>query len=245
MGWQTTLRSRPFMVAASFFAALLSCACAAGEAVPDKAAPKTNPGAGAAAQPGPAKKDAPVVPQDVEKDLKAAGWTTITGTWTKKGKNIYEVTDGKLETPKTNGVMQVIVFAGGTGSVKVMVRNSQKKEKFSHRVTDPNTGNLLRTITKDLTTGFGFEVEPAAAKPCTPYAIPNSKPQSYRAAMEKEVPLSGARNKFFVSLNENKLELYLNDARKHNSNYKLTDEGPFTIEISGTATIESPQVMGK
>lgn len=175
------------------------------------------------------------VPPDVERTLKGAGWTTISGIWKKKGENVYEVTDGKLETPKTNGALQVIVHKGGTGKVRVMVRNNQRP-----------SGTYYYSYSYS-STGYGFQVEGEVAKMYSASGgyFYSTSSGIYRPYLERDVPLPGPKNKILIQIAEGKLEMLVNDKREHNSNYKLGKDGPFAIEIDGTATIESPQAMGQ
>jgi len=168
------------------------------------------------------------VPLDVERALKNAGWTTITGTWKKKAENVYEVTDGKLEAPKVNGAVQVIVHKGGTGSVKVVVRD--KHTEYSSTYYSYGSG-------------YGFRVQ-NGAKMFTPYNYYGTT-SGYRPSLEREIPLPGAKNRVAIQINEGALQLFVNDKREHNSKYPLAKEGPFVIEVDGTVTIESPQAVGQ
>jgi regulation of enolase protein 1 (concanavalin A-like superfamily)/tetratricopeptide (TPR) repeat protein len=173
------------------------------------------------------------VPPEVERALKAAGWTTITGTWKKKAENVYEVTNGKLETPKTNGALQVIVHKEGTAKVKVMVRNNQRDDSTYYSTY--------------ASTGFGFVVSSSAAKMYSAvggYSYYNTG-GVYKPYYERDVQLAGPKSKFMIQINDGKVEMYVNAKREHNSNYKLSKDGPFAIEVDGTATIESPQAAGQ
>jgi hypothetical protein len=171
------------------------------------------------------------VPVDVERTLKTAGLTTITGAWKKKAENVYEVTDGKLEAPKLNGAVQVIVHKGGTGSVKVMVRNSHREYVGSYY----SWGS-----------GYGFKVESAVAKMYTATGGYYSTASSgYRPYFERDIQIPGAKNRVVIQIAEGALQLFVNDKREHNSKYPLNKEGPFIIEVDGTMTIESPQAVGQ
>jgi hypothetical protein len=171
------------------------------------------------------------VPPDVERALKAAGFEKITGTWKKKADNVYEVTDGKLETAKINGALQAIVHKGGTGHVKVMVRNNQ--EDYS--------GSSLYSYGS----GFGYAIEGEGAKCYAPSGgYSNGKYYSY---MEREDPIPAGLPKTLVTItvDEGKLEYFLNNVSKKRANYPISKSGPFVIEIKGTATIESPMAKGQ
>lgn len=204
--------------------------------VADQSASKPNPGSGGPAPSGIRQPNPPAgasVPPDVERALKAAGWTTITGSWKKKSDNVYEVSNGKLETPKTNGALQVVIDKGSTGYIKVMLRNSQNQGTYYN-------GSYSAS-------GYGFVVEGATAKIYSPSGgyIYSSSMGVYRPYLERDVPLPNPRNRLKVQISENKLEMFVNDGRVHNSNYKLSKDGPFVIEIDGTWTIESPQAVGQ
>jgi hypothetical protein len=169
------------------------------------------------------------VPVDVEKALKAAGWDKITGTWKKVKDNVYEVTDGKLETAKANGAVQVIVHKGG-GKVAALVRNGHRDSYSSF------------SSTYSYGTGYGLVLDGATAKMYTPY---NYTGLIYRPYMEREIPSGGEKTMFLITIAEGALEMTVNAKREHKSNYKLNREGPFAIEIDGTATIESPMAKGQ
>jgi len=170
------------------------------------------------------------VPVDVERALKAAGWDKITGTWKKVKDNVYEVTDGKLETAKINGAIQVIVDKGGSGKVSALVRNGHRDSYSSF------------SSTYSYGTGYGFVLDGAAAKMFTPY---NYSGVIYRPYMEREIPAAGEKTQFVITIMDNALEMMVNAKREHKSNYKINKEGPFAIEISGTMTIESPMAKGQ
>ncbi|HYG73693.1 MAG TPA: hypothetical protein VEK08_01570 [Planctomycetota bacterium] len=179
-----------------------------------------------------ARNTAPVtnVPPDIERVLKAAGWTTITGTWKKKAENVYEVTDGKLETPKINGAIQVILHKGGSGSLKAMVRNSQEEYLGSF---------------SSYGSGYGYILEGSSAKLFTPSGgYSNNKFYSY---MEREDPLPEAapKNMVTVTVEEGKIDYFLNGVKKKSVNYQIAKSGPFIIQVEGTLTIEAPQAKGQ
>jgi hypothetical protein len=173
-------------------------------------------------------------PPDVERALKAAGWTTVKGTWKKKEgtANVYEVTNGTLEAAKTNGAVQAIVHKGGTGKARVMVRNSREaaSEYSSYSAS-----------------GYGFQVTGSVAKMYSASGgyLYSTTSGIYRPYFERDIPLNNPRNKIFIQIMDGKLEMYVNDKREHNSNYKLSKDGPFIIEVDGTMTIEDPKAAGQ
>src|SRR5262249_23741319 len=90
------------------------------------------------------------VPADITKDLKAAGWARITGQWKRVAGNTYEVTHGKLEADKVNGMLQLWVAKNGDGSVKAFVRNDQRDfpwnffGKFHHEAFERGYGAWIK-----------------------------------------------------------------------------------------------------
>ncbi|HYG77960.1 MAG TPA: PA14 domain-containing protein [Planctomycetota bacterium] len=180
---------------------------------------------------GPAAKAmGPAIPLDVERALKAAGWTAITGRWTKKAENVYEVSEGKLSATLTNGALQVLVHKGGSGSVKAFVRNGHNDSIYSSYYSYGS--------------GYGVAVEGNSCKLYTPL---NYTGQIYRPYSEREVALPEAfpKHQFLVTVMDGNLEITVNGKREHRSNYKLSREGPFVIDIDGTMTIEMPQAKGQ
>ena len=177
------------------------------------------------------------VPIDVERALKKAGFETITGVWKKKAENVYEVTDGKLESAKMIGSLQVTVDKGGTGSVKVMVRNSFRQYAgYSSSITRAYTYG----------TGFGFTVQGGEAKMYTPYSMMmTTAASSMHPYMEREIPMVGEKTYYRVTIEESKIEYYAGAKREKIAPYKLPKEGPFVIEIDGTMTIEDPRTIGQ
>ena len=169
------------------------------------------------------------VPPDVERVLKAAGWEKITGTWKKKTDNVYEVTDGRLETAKINGAIQVIVHKGGTGTVRAMVRNSQ----------DDYFGS------SSYGSGYGYAIEGETARVYAPSGgYSNNKYYSY---MEREDPIPPGLPKtlVMVTVEEGKLEYFINNVSKKRANYPIAKSGPFIIDVKGSVTIEAPKAIGK
>jgi tetratricopeptide (TPR) repeat protein len=170
-----------------------------------------------------------VVPPDVERALKANGWTTITGVWKKKADNVYEVTDGKLETSKLNGAIQVIVHKGGTGNVRAFVRNYLKEnEGYSD-----NWG-----------IGFGIQIEGTSAKIYFPYGYSNNRFDSHVDRTEELSPAS-PKNKVMVMVQEGLLQYTVNDKQVRRGNYQISKNGPFMIQVEGTMTIEDPKAAGQ
>jgi hypothetical protein len=166
------------------------------------------------------------VPPDIERTLKSAGWEKVTGNWKKIADNVYEVTNGKLETAKTNGAIQVIVVKGGTGSVSALVRNSSSNSEYSGFYS--------------YASGYGGKIEDGVCKLYTPYSAYSNN--SFRPYMEREVNLPDAypKNILMVTVNESHLEIHVNGKRERNADYRISRDGPFIIEIQGTMTIESP-----
>ena len=181
-----------------------------------------------------AKKRAPTsVPPDVERALKTNGWTTITGTWKKKSENVYEVTDGRLETSKLMGGVQVAVHKG-SGNVSAFVRNN------NNQYTYYSSSGMARPYSS----GYGCTVLETECKLFTPYSYYTSA-SSFRPRYEHSVPLVGEKNVVRVTVDDTKLELYVNDKKVKSAPYKLPKEGPFIIDVEGTMVIEDPRAVGQ
>lgn len=172
-------------------------------------------------------------PPEVERELKALGWTTITGVWVKKSAGVYETSNGKLEAAKTSGTIDLWVHGNFNGSVKACVRNGFTPQNFM-----------------DMTlSGYGVMFK---GKECRMYA-PNEMVMKYfngsmDPAMVKSEPISEAAPKHhaIVSVtNEGTLDFNVNDKRKSVSNNKIPKTGGFMIEVSGTAVIENPRCAGQ
>jgi len=174
------------------------------------------------------KAAGPALPIDVEKALKAAGWKDITGRWVKKAENVYEVSDGKLTAPMTNGALQLVIHKGGGGTVKAFVRNAHS-DYFSSYYSYGS--------------GYGASVEGNSCKLFTPY---NYSGMVYRPYTEREaaLPESFPKHVILVQVIDGNLEITVNGKREHRSNYKLSKDGPFMIEVEGTMTLEAPQARG-
>src|SRR5262249_52847572 len=104
-----------------------------------------------------------VVPPDVERALKANGWTAITRRWRNKSDGVYEVTDGKLETNKVNGALQFTV--SGSGTATAFVRNDNKGP-FIHRIdSGPSSSSSGIGIGHyQFVTGYGVSVNDRECK---------------------------------------------------------------------------------
>lgn len=213
-------------------------------AAPVVPGPRTPGGRDAPVTPAAKTTDLPAnVPPDVERALKHAGWSTITGTWVKKAENVYEVTDGKLETAKINGAVQVGIQDLGNGSVKVLVRNSHK----SGTGISPKS-SIYSTTTVTYGTGYGFSLEGAAATVFTPIIASGAGGlAAYRPYLDRKIPLADTAGTItaLITIGDAGLELALQGKREHKSAYKVNKEGPFLIEVRGAATLAAPQAVGQ
>lgn len=221
-----------------FYAALQAqkTAAATAEADSAKTASTKRPGFSSSIDPAPAKV-VNNVPPEVERELKALGWGTITGTWVKKAANTYEVTDGKLEAAKTNGGVDVWVVKG-TGAVKVTVRNDFNLDSSSSFFSDYNS------------TGYGVIMKSKECKVYAPggysgYSSATSKMEPYMVKTEP-LPDINPRNHATVTIVDGKIEIAVNEKNVIRYNDKtLPRSGPFVIEVKGTATIENPRCAGQ
>jgi hypothetical protein len=169
---------------------------------------------------------------EVERTLKAAGWTKITGTWKKVAENKYEVTDGRLECAKLNGAIQVFYHKGSTGTVKAFVRYDAQESDFESDFDWKWSAD-----------GYGLVLKGQNAKIYSPSQFGST----YSPYLDHEVPLPDANNKhlMLVQIQEKRLEVTLNTKREKLAEYPIAKEGVFTIIIDGTATIEDPKAAGQ
>jgi hypothetical protein len=173
--------------------------------------------------------------------LKAAGWTTITGTWKKLADGKYEVTNGKLECAKTNGAVRVAVEAGGSGNVKILVRDG-------HTAKDMGFSSSETTTSDRFCTGYGVWFKSGSAKLFIPSGGWTSG-EEYYPYQDRIVPMP-ASGKWTVLITvadtekASRLELNVNGKRESLTNYRIKRTGPMVIEISGTLVLENPQAGG-
>ena len=175
------------------------------------------------------------VPPDVERALKAAGWTGITGTWKKKSEGVYEVTDGKCEAKIANGVMQLTVPKGGSGVIRMFCRNANN-EYVSDMMSQRESSHYA--------TGFGYIIKGDDAKQYAPTGGWTDGENNNLPDVDKALTLTLPKNRFTVMVTDNKLELTFNDSSPRKTNARITHDGPFAIQIVGTMVIEMPQVKG-
>jgi hypothetical protein len=179
------------------------------------------------------------VPPEVEKALRAAGWTAIKGTWKLVEKNVYEVTDGKLEAQKTNGIVFVVIRDGATGSVSLFVRRSFEDYSSSEDGTLP-----------DRAPGYGFTIRRRSYGIYTPWSSPylsnDWRPYKGQGGVLAEAP----RHAFSVQAvtdpkGATELIYFLDGKRSKACKYQVPLEGPMVLTVSGTAVIETPTAQGQ
>jgi hypothetical protein len=186
-----------------------------------------------------------VAPPDVERALRAAGWANITGTWRLVKPNIYEVTDGLLESTKTNAQVSVLVHKGTTGTVGLYARyNPKERGRRSYYYYSDDQPDL-----PCVGPGYGLLLKPSAWV----YYIPSdyySSTSDLVPSRERVNPLPDfPRHALTIQAvnlpNGLRMEIYLNGKRERLFNYRVSWEGPYAIEVKGTATIELPQIVGQ
>lgn len=191
------------------------------------------------------KREANNVPPDVERALRAAGWTTITGTWRLVRANVYEVTDGRLEAAKTNGAAQVQVHKS-EGLVALMVRYNEKHVPYISDLEgfETSTGGYY---TYYYGPGYGYTVKGSSYAMYAPYYSYRGEYYPYRERCGKipDAPKHLLTVQSVANPKGVQLEFFLDGKREKTCNYPLTQEGPFVIRVIGTATIEQPQAAGQ
>ena len=207
----------------------------------------------------PLAKDAPVttvLPPDVERALKAAGWTTITGVWKKKTEGVYEVTDGKLETAKVNGALQFTV--SGPGKVTAFVRNDNR-DPWVHSIGGGGNGSGGSGASSSdagfghfqWPSGYGVSISDRECKAYTPQGgwannndyYPGYDHTTNLAATPKHQVLITVQDK--ENGKSTALTALVDGKKEVNCNYKLNKDGPFTIEVKGTVILEDPKAAGQ
>ena len=200
----------------------------------------------------PFEKNAPVttvVPPDVERALKAAGWSTITGVWKKKSEGVYEVTDGKLETNKVNGALQFTV--SGPGTTTAFVRNANS-DPYSH-FTGSSSGNSSSGVGIghfQWVSGYGVSVSDRECKSYSPQGgfMGNNE---YYPGFDHTTNLAGPKHLVQITVQEKEngkgtvLTAVVDGKKEVNCTYKLNKDGPFTIEVKGTVVLEDPKAAGQ
>lgn len=191
-----------------------------------------------------------VVPLDVERALKAAGWTKITGVWKKKSEGVYEVTDGRLETEKINGALQ-FSYASGPGTVTAFVRNNNK-DPYMHSsgMGAGNSSSGIGFTRFSWVSGYGVVLNDRDCKAYTPQGgFTNNEyyPGLDHTGTLQQIP----KHQIMITVQEDPngkattLTALVDGKKEINTRYKLNKDGPFTIEIKGTMVIEDPKTMGQ
>ena len=173
---------------------------------------------------------------EVERALRAAGWTTIGGTWKQVEKNVYEVTDGRLEAQKTNGAISIIVRKGFTGPISIFARYAAKERSSMYYFEEwgPGYGMRLKGTTFSV---FG---------PYVGFRSGDVYPYNERTANVVDGPKHIYMVEAVTSAKAiTKLSMYVDGKREKTCDYQIATDGPFVIEIKGTATIEQPQAVGQ
>ncbi len=202
-----------------------------------------------------------VTAPEVEKELKALGWTSVVGMWVKKGPGVYEATDAKLEAPKINGVIDFWVVKGGDGTVKAMVRSDPKNASSGFGGFGGGQGGGKEggdgPSESDMT-GYG-----------TFYRGKDFKNYGYGERFGKgkkgggpgggfgggfgithlittSINESNAKNHFQIKIDENSLDFYYNGTpTKYPANIKMSHTGNFVLDVNGTITVEAPRCTGQ
>jgi hypothetical protein len=200
----------------------------------DKAEPPAKADPPAKAEP-PAKAAAGV-PLEVERALRAAGWTAITGNWKQLERNVYEVTDGRLDAQKTNGAINIAIQKGGTGTVAMFVRG-------------PN--HALGALGGETGAGYGYLLKGGMLSMYTPYLMEDTSGKYYPyKERSKPVTADAPKHVYGVEALTNpkgytRLTYYMDGNRQKTCEYKITTEGIFVVVVQGTAILESPQAIGQ
>jgi hypothetical protein len=178
------------------------------------------------------------VSPEVERALRAAGWTSISGTWKQVEKNVYEVTDGRLEAQKTNGGISVIVRKGSTATISVFARYSADNRRSYYLYDD---GSYYYAP------GYGFVIKGSSYSMYTPYAgFRETSAYKERTANVVDGPKHIYTVEAMTSAKAStKLTYYIDGKREKSCDQQINTDGPFVIAIRGTVVIEQPQAVGQ
>jgi hypothetical protein len=170
---------------------------------------------------------------EAEKELKAMGFTEIKGSWRRVKKNIYEVTDGKLESAKTDGTLAFTIDANAKGSLNAYCRNSFEAKEY----VLPGANNLSTRITS--VTGFGVEWLPKKCLVYGPLQIGSGSKPNYIPAHPTELVMHPEeKTQISIGVHDINLDIEINGKPTKKSNYKITKDGPFSLTVKGTLTLE-------
>lgn len=178
--------------------------------------------------------DAAKVDADTEKELKAAGFTEITGSWKKIKPNVYEVTDGSLEAKRVNGTLSVTVPGDAKGTIEVLVRNGHEEKDYQMR----GANNLVTTT--HAYTGYGVSITDGKCSVYSPKPMGAPKTFYIPCKTTDLVLAKNDKSKIEITVQDSQLKVNVNDKHPASANYKIDQSGPFAIIIKGTIQIESP-----
>lgn len=184
------------------------------------------------------------IPPDVARELKAAGWDTIKGTWVKKAPNVYEVTDGRLETKKTVGALDVLVWKGYSGSVAALTRDETNNTAFSTTMSSSSRVYLGSSC------GYGIVIHKDATVYCpmawTGFSSSMARYESYRYNSAGSIIQDLPKHHLYVLAADTNFEMSLDGKRLLAKNDKSVPiRGQFVIEVDGKAVLELPRAIGK
>jgi hypothetical protein len=184
----------------------------------------------------PAKAEAPAkiagVSPEIDHALRTAGWTSIAGNWKQIERNVYEVTDGRLEAQKANGRLNVSIRRGSTGRVAIYVRCPKDR--------------ALEHVAADSAPGYGFVVKGLTYGLYAPILSEEVSGRFSPFRDRGRTVVDAPRHTYTIDALTNakgftRLTHYVDDKRERSSEYRITTEGVFTILVLGTAILESPQ----
>jgi hypothetical protein len=188
---------------------------------------------------------------DVERELKALGWDAVKGQWTKKGPNIFEGTNARLEAKKMIGGVDVTVWKGYTGSIIAAVRDESSDTEYMGYASSSSGTSSSRFSSYHSVNGYGLLL----GKDCKLFAPGSwsgwggfgSSSGKYESYLYNSYPLTEApKYHLTVMLAEPSFDALLNDKKLLHKNDKDTPaRGQFVLEIDGTATLEVPRAAGK
>ena len=176
------------------------------------------------------------VPPEVDRALRAAGWTSIVGNWKQVERNVYEVTDGRIEAQKANGALNIAIRKGSTGTVSIYVR-CPKDHAPAHEGGESAPG-------------YGFVVKGSTFSLYSPTLSEETSGKWYPYKERTGTMVDSFKHIFTMEATTNakgftRLTHYIDNKRERTCEYKITTEGVFVVLVQGTAILESPQAVGQ
>lgn len=187
---------------------------------------------------------------EVERELKGLGWTKVTGLFIKKGAGIYESTEGRLETDRQNGRIEFILHKSeGSGTVNATARSEfgegNKPDQPNNRGRGRNNFDFMRRPRDTSVEGYGIIASMHEVKS---YGIDEANRFAGKDPflLGTKALADAPKHAFMITASENTMEFYADNQREAKvSSGKVSQKGPFVLDVNGTVVIEAPRFTGQ